>query len=524
MPNIGTGTDTGTNSKTSENDASDAGAEAADRNAEGRDSNGIGESTGGGGSSEEPSISRRPFVKGAVSGALALSVAGCTGEGNEGNGGNNSTSNGSGIEGTSFTFWDVKYFGESRDAEKAITDAISSFNEKTGANAQLNKQTGEQPILESFKSGNQPAAFTQSIYNLGKFISSDQLYSFSDYRNQHQQYVENLVDGVDTYLDFCYSGWEEDKYAVPMTSCPYAPFMARADHFEEAGLDIEKDFPPENFEDLVEVATALEENGPGTGYQTYGSTADMHDVFFNQWTSAEGGKKGWGFTDDWSDVRFDNDVWKKCTRWVNELYNEHGFGTPQTPTMTDEDTINLLVQGKVSMANQASFNQPVFMDRAGDMIEDGTLVWGEPWGGKTGNQSYNWTAGVAFAKPPEGKDEAAWEKKQKAAHQLVNYLSTSGFMSETMPNLGFMPSRADTVEKIDVENSDNLTQNWYDVTSSIQSGSKYAYECHPLRVEVYAETFAAEGQKMLKGEQSAEEACNNAAEKARELNKETQFA
>lgn len=475
----------------------------------------------------ENTIGRRSLMKTAAAGSLGISLAGCTESLNQNDGAPQSANKGSGdkkFSGVSFTFWDGKYYRESRQADKAISNVVNQFNKDTGASCKLNKQDSEQALIEAFKSGNQPEAFTQSIYNMGKFIGAEQLQPFSNYQNQHGSYVENLVENVDEYLDFCYAGWPEDNYAVPLTSAPYAPFIARADHFEAAGLDIEKDFPPKDYNDLVRIATKLEENGPGTGFQPYGGSGDLHDVYFNQWTSAMGGKKGWGFTEDWSDVRFENDVWTTTLTEAYELYDKHGFGTPQTPTMSDEDAINLLIEGKVSLCNQASFNQPVLMERAGDLMESGDLVWGSGWGGETGNSSYNWTAGVGFATAPKGKDKATWEKKQKAAHAFVNYLSNSDFMTSVMPNLGFMPSRADTVESIKPDKLNNATQNWFDVTTSVQKHSPSAYECHPLRAEVYSDTFAVEGQKVFQGKQSVEEACTKAAEKSRELIADTQFA
>lgn len=477
-------------------------------------------------SSASAGISRRPILKAAGTGILGVGLAGCSGGGSSGDGNGAKTTNqsngGSKFSGVTFKFWDRTYFPDSRLADKTVESWVSQFEKETGATVKVNKVTDNQPIVEAFKSGNQPHVITPETANTGNWILADFLQPFSEYQDKFPDTVSNLHPGAKNVLEFSYLGYD-GSYMLPLTIAPYAPFIGRMDHFKEAGLDPKKDFPPKDYDDLVRIANKLKQDGPAdTGYQIYGDPADSTDVYFNQWTAAEGGEKGFVFGNDWSTVNFDNEVWKKVWAQNVELHTKHGHGSPGTPTLTDEPAVNQLIGGSISLCQQVPQNNPVFVERASNLFQEGKLKWGVNWGGNTGIKGKGSLSGATFTTKPDGKDKATWDKQQAAAYEFVKSLQSTELLTDNFATMGFTPAREDQLQNVK-ENDTNTAGGWLDVVRNCYSDNMLHYQAHPVWSEALYDIFGKHGQASIQGKKSPQKACGDAAAEAQKLVDESEF-
>jgi ABC-type glycerol-3-phosphate transport system substrate-binding protein len=482
-------------------------------------------------SSKSDGIGRRPVIKATGAGILAGGLAGCSGD-NSSDGGsdgseNTSSNGGSGSSGsqgtTKFSFWDTYWFKDSPLAKQTVKSITAQYQADSGDKINLNMVSEDAPINEAFKNNKPPQVLTMLNRGSAPYISPGFLHGVSNFQDTFSSTFDQIFDAIVEGNEFAFQGWEESSYIMPLTSTPFAPFIARMDHFKQAGLDPEKDFPPKDYEDLVRIATKLQQDGPGqVGYQIYGCSGDIQDVYTNQWLSAQGGADGLAFGDDWSTSNMNNDIWKNGFRQIVDIYQKHDIGVPKTPTLCDEPVVNMLISGQVSMAQQATQNMAVFTARASSMFENGKLKWGEPWGGPENIKARNESAGAVFPKKPEGKDQATWDEKQSAATDLIKFMSNSGEMSTAFPKMGFPPVREDKFNNIEKNNETN-PGGWLDVCRETLPSGTYEYEAHPVTGDVYYEAFPPHGQQALKGEKSPEKACEDAHADAQEIIDGTEF-
>lgn len=468
---------------------------------------------------EEGRLSRRPFLKTTGAAVVGTALAGCSGGGggNGGNGGSGgdtttrATAEGN-FEGVEFSFWDTKYFRESRQAKIEIERIVQQFQSDTGATVKLNLQDDEQPLIDAIRKGRQPPAFTDFFQNAAIWEQTGKLLPFEEYQDEFDYDVMGSVGNVTDALSFAYAGWEKDNYILPITVNTFAPFVGRMDFFEQAGLDPDSDFPPKSYDDLVRISKALSKNSDASvGYQIYGSPADIHDVYLNVWTSALGGAAGYELNEDWSEVIIDNDTWKTVFNQIVDLYAKEGQGTKKTPTMSDEEAVNLTIGGQIAMSQQAPMNLPVWMERGGDLFEEGNLRWGQAWPGDTGTNARALIAGGMLTKAPDGVDDATWEKKQDAGLALLKMINNPINQSTSMVNLGFFPARQDVWENI---SNDSIPGNYVKTVKETTANAKYAYQATGLSLrDVYTPIM----QKAVQGDLTADESLDKGKAEAQKM-------
>lgn len=480
----------------------------------------------------EGRLSRRPFLKTTGAAIIGTALAGCSSGGNGGDGGSggdggnggNGGDGGDGSEttarataegnfdGVEFAFWDTKYFRESRQAKTTIERIVAQFESDTGATVQLNQQDDQQPLIDAFDKGRQPPAWLDFMTEATVWEQTGKLVPFDEYQDEFDYDVMETVGAVADALAFSYAGMPKDNYMLPITVNTFAPFVGRMDLYEEAGLDPDSDFPPKDYEDLVRIANTLKENTDvAAGYQTYGSPADIHDVYLNVWASALGGAEGYELNEDWSEVIIDNDTWKTVFNQTVDLWQVHEQGTPKTPTMSDEEAVNLTIGGQIAMSQQAPMNLPVWLERGGDLWDEGNLRWGQAWSGETGANGRLLVPGGMLSSAPDGADEATWEKKQDAGLALIKMINSPVNQSTTMPNLGFFPARQDVWGDIA---DDSIPGNYVPTLKETTSNAEYAYQSHGLGLR---DVFTPIMQQAFQGDLTADEALDQGKAEAQQM-------
>jgi ABC-type glycerol-3-phosphate transport system substrate-binding protein len=280
---------------------------------------------------------------------------------------------------------------------------------------------------------------------------------------------------------------------------------------------LESDFPPENYEQLIQVAKQLQEEGPGKfGMQVHGSQGDVTDEITVVWTVAEGGHEGNYINEDWTDVNYDNQIWIDAFEKNVEIYREHELSDEGTPTSSDERATRLMMSGDVSMSQINAQNFAMFLNEAPDLIENGDIRFGRAWEGDAGYAGTGFIATFALCNPPSDADEQDWETAQQGAIQFIESFLGADWQTEWAELFGHVPAREDVWEDIAEQMTNEEEVRFGESIISTADKMGPAWPSHPELAFVKAQAPGPEFQKALRGELTTEEALNNAAQIVRD--------
>jgi ABC-type glycerol-3-phosphate transport system substrate-binding protein len=492
---------------------------------------------------------RRKFLKGvAVAGGTL--VAGCTG-----NGGNDSGSDGSGGGGSSgsdgggsdgsdsdsgtstgstggrysditIEYWN-RFHNNSGEAEQAIKQGISAFEEETGATVNVDYSSGEpgQRWLTLAREGERPHIMDHVAGQVGPFVELDIIKPFPDYQDL---FSDELVDQASWLMDdlgaSAYSGYGGEAYEFKFSTESPRLFLARRDHLDEAGLSPEDDFPPTSYQESIELGRTLQEEGPGeNGWQIYGTSSDVTDTCTEDWPIADHGHEGQLVNRDWTDTLIDTEPIIGTYENFVSIFTEHGLSSQGTVSQSDEDATQLLIRGNASMTQVPSATYADLLSNAPEMVRNGDFVFGSAWKGETGSRGITGGDGVVFTQPPQGANQSDWNRAQEAAADLLeNYLYYSqDFQRRMFSTIGGGPIREDvTPEQIRGAVDDptgyeesNIIDAFY---TAVDDQEQYYFQpAAPMFGQIQYEIMPGYIQQAMQGEMTVEEGLNQAAEEAR---------
>ncbi|RDZ62763.1 ABC transporter substrate-binding protein [Haloferax sp. Atlit-12N] len=456
---------------------------------------------------------RRQFVKAAALGGVAAS-AGCLSSVT----GSNSGSGGSGESGNTLEYWEY-FHSQSQVAEDLMKSSVEEFQQEHDVQMKMNWASWNDinggKWKNNIQNGNRPVIYDSTNSLNGQFIDPSWVKPVSEYRDRLDDDALSNIEWALELSQSCYRGFERDLYEIPVGMEVGAPFIARADHFEEAGLSIEEDFPPKDYDHLVEIATQLQEKGPGDyGFQIYGAQGDVTDEALVTWAASEGGYDGMYMNKDWSDVNYDSEAWKTATRQYVDLYQNHGLSSDKAPTASNEGVAQMLIQGKVSMYQGSTKDLGLFRSRASEMLQDGTIVFGPSWEGAAGNRGEFFTQCVALMRKPDGVSQDVWDQREELAIQWINKLLSSEFQAEVPRSLATLPVRRDVWDGLS-EDPALGASNYISSLRTIVDGMEHGWSSHPKMNAIQYNIAGPLFQEAVRGELSPEEACTRAAEQIR---------
>ncbi|RDI69784.1 extracellular solute-binding protein [Halopelagius longus] len=463
---------------------------------------------------------RREFIKAAALGGVAAS-AGClssvTGGGSDSSG--SGGGGGGGGDGNTVEYWEY-FHSQSQVAEKLMQSSVEEFQSSTDAQMKMNWASWDDinggKWKNNIQNGNRPVIYDSTNSLDGQFIEPGWVKPVSEYKDRLSDDALQNIEWAMQMAQSCYRGFDENLYEIPIGLEVGSPFIARADHFEEAGLSIEEDFPPTDYEHLVEVATQLQENGPGDyGFQIYGAQGDVTDEALVTWTASEGGYEGMYLDEEWSDVKYDSDVWKTATKQYVDLYRKHGLSSDKAPTASNEGVAQMLIQGDVSMYQGSTKDLGLFRSRAEEMLKDGTIVFGPSWEGSAGNRGEFFTQCIALMRKPDGVSEDVWSQREELAIQWINKVLSKEFQSEVPRSLATLPVRKDVWESLH-EDPALSESNYMSTLETMADGMEHGWSSHPKMNAIQYNIAGPLFQEAVRGQISPEEACTRAAEQIRD--------
>ncbi|MFP8890437.1 ABC transporter substrate-binding protein [Natrialbaceae archaeon A-CW2] len=475
-------------------------------------------------------LNRRNVLKVTGAGLGAVGLAGCTGDSDDdgddtaaGNGDTNGNGNGDDPEpdidvdlsGVEFEYWNAQ-FSQSAAARRAAERLHASFESRTGASVEISWEGYGNIVAptwaEAFQRGDYPVLYDSVSQFGGTFVQGDWVYPAEEYLDE---FPDEIVDNIDWILDTVrhqYRDFGDDVlFEIPYGFNMFSPFIARTDHFEAAGLDPEEDFPPTNYDELIDVATTLQEDGPGTyGYQIHGDVLDITDVLI-QWTLADGGANGLFLNEEVTDTIIDNDVWVENLGNYVDVFQEYGLSNPGTPASADEEVVPQLASGEISMSQIDTQNLPMLIESAPDLLDDGSIMWAPAWSGPENQRGRFTTMTYGITRPPEDADEDDWEQRQQGAMEYIKMMLSEEVQLRLFEDYGLMPVREDVWELLP-----DRTDNAFATQITMAQESDFGPTAHPQLPAYLYGTIPGHFQEALQGNVSAEEACQNAASDLRD--------
>jgi ABC-type glycerol-3-phosphate transport system substrate-binding protein len=487
------------------------------------------------GTSGTSTINRRQFIQATgASGVVAL-MAGCSGDGNTetegsdtdaGGGGDDSNDGGTTDSGSddlpyedvTFEWWDI-WNKQSSSVSQFLKEQKQAFEEETGATIEVNwsgyGSIADGTWVSNFQEGNYPVLASYGHDLSGQFHEGGWATSFAPYFDRVGDDVMSQIEWQRPGLESGFRGYGGDILQLPVSMQTLSPLVIRTDHFEQAGLDPDSDFPPEDYEELIQTAKTLQSEGPGNvGFQPLGAQYDAVNTYNVHWSVALNGADGLILNDDYSDTLLDTQAWKDNLANYVGAYTEHDLGTPGTPAASDEDQVANLASGNVSMSYYESPNHPTMMQRAPDLLEDDTLKYGPGIAGNSGQRvipSYK-TFGLMNA--PDGVDENTWSKRQEAAADFA-----ARFLQPEQQKLwpeatGFLPIREDMYSELD---SARGPHNFVSSAKEALETVEHTFGGHPQLANIMFNTIQPYIQQAFQEKITPEEAAEEAAADVREL-------
>lgn len=460
-------------------------------------------------------VNRRPFIKASGAAVTGLGLAGCSGNGG-GNGGDDvgTVAGDKNFEGLTFEYWNQMNV-QSRAAREVSEKLVNRFQDNTGASIEVN-WSGYSNVIgatwrNNFSKGNYPVVYDSVTTWDGQFVDGDWIVPFEEYSDQFDDETLSAIEWMMPVLEEQYSGFDRTVYHLPYGYLLQIPFVARMDHFDEAGLSRDR-FPPKDYDDLIDIATTLQEDGPGEfGYQIHGTKFDVTDCRLPNLAAAAGGKEGLFLNEDWSDTHWDNDVWKTAVKQWVDIYTEHGLSNPGTPDHDDEAMVQEIASGTTSMNSGDFLNHPDMMDQIPDLMENGDVQWGHQWAGSGNSMGLIQPYGMAICRPPEDADEAKWEEKQQAGVEFMKLFLDKDFQLSLFENFGLFPVREDVWSELPT-----AEHKLYRTATTMAENSELAWNAHPKTASVQYNIPAPHIQEALNGNKSPEQACDDIAQEVRD--------
>lgn len=453
--------------------------------------------------------SRRQLLKatGAMGTVGISGLSGCIsgfGSGSGGSGGKQS-----------FQYWEY-FHSQSEVASELLKSSVKEFQKNNDVQLQMNWASWSDinggKWKNNIQNGNRPVMYDSTNSLDGQFIKPGWVKPLSEYKDKLNDEALKNIQGALDMASTCYRGYDQDIYEIPLGMEVGAPFIARADHFEKAGLSIEKDFPPKDYQDLVRIAKKLKKDGPSnTPFQVYGATGDVTDEALVTWTASEGGNEGMYLSKDWSKVNYDKQVWKKNFKKYVDLYKKYGFSSDKAPTASNESAAQMLISGDTSMVQGSTKDFGTLRSRAEDKLKDGTIVFGPSWKGSAGTRGEFFTQCIAVLRPPKNADKKKWKKKQEVAYDWINKLLSKDFQRKVPKSLATLPVRKDVQKELKNGSGPATKSNFISALDTMASDIDYGWASHPDMTAIQYDIAGPIFQQAMLGKISPEKACDKAA-------------
>ena len=400
------------------------------------------------------------------------------------------------LKGVTIDYWNMIGV-QNKLVRKLCETIVKAFEQKTGANVNVS-WNGYGDIIgpkyrTNFKGGIKPTVFDSIASWTGQlrgFMRPMNDFIANDWDAASRSGVEWLFPLIQRQN----SGFSDSDqiYDMPFALVPQAPYLARRDHFEKAGIDFEKNYPIKDTDHYVELCKEIQGKA-GVKYPTevYGKIWDFGDTQLNGWIRSVDTETSDFVTSDWKRSNGDSEAWIKGVQFYVDVFRKHKLSSPNTPQSSDEQAVEEFIRGQKSIIHCDILNRGTLLDKMPNEMKDGTVVWGPHFpltGGNSGSYMFLRSATFEMVKQDGSdaaiKEQAGWAfiKEWLLPENQVAYAKVAGLCArrDLWPKIMGAPDRYAEAGTSMIKNPGVWTN-------------------HPKSVDLQYNLLAPHGQRALQG-------------------------
>ncbi|MGQ4809779.1 hypothetical protein NKDENANG_03208 [Candidatus Entotheonellaceae bacterium PAL068K] len=400
------------------------------------------------------------------------------------------------LKGVEIDYWNM--IGVQNKLVRQLSEAIvKAFEQKTGARVNVS-WNGYGDIIgpkyrTNFQGGIKPTVFDSIASWTGQLRGF--LRPMNDFiANEWDEAARQGVGWLFPLIQRQNSGFADAAqiYDLPFALVPQAPYLARRDHFEKAGIDFDQNYPIRDTDHYVDLCKEIQGKAR-IRYPTevYGKIWDFGDTQLGGWIRSVDTETSDFITPDWSRSNGASEAWIKGVAFYVDVFRQHRLSSPNTPQRSDEQAVEAFIRGQKSIIHCDIHNRGTLLARMPAQMQDGTVVWGPHFpltGGHSGSNTFLRSATFEIVKQsgPDAalKERAAWEfvKEWFLPDNQVAYARVAGLCArrDQWPLIMGAPDR-------------------YAEAGTSMIKNPGAWTNHPRSVDLQYNLLAPHGQKMLQG-------------------------
>ena len=385
---------------------------------------------------------------------------------------------------------------QNRLVKVAVEQAVKDFENETGAKVNVSWH-GYGDIIgpkyrTNFRAGVRPTIFDSDMEWAGAIRKY--LLPLNDFiKNDLDKDIREAIKWMDPYLadmDRCWP--DKDKFVtMVLWSNICNPLCTRVDHWKKAGISFENNWPIRSYEHFIEICQRFKKAGV-TDYPTevYGATFDAGDCGLPCWAVGKDRLKGTFFNNDCTDINVDSDVWLGTIQEYVDVFRKYNLSSPRSPKSGDENAAEEIALGKKSLVDIEYSNRGILMDRAGDLLKNGTIQWGPHFTGASGSigNFHIWSFHLVRQ---EGTDA---DVKEQCAWELLKFLLRPEYQIKIAKPLGSLPLRQDVWDQLK-----GTPERLFEAHIEMLKTKPRVWSSHPLQVDVQYNKFGPRMSNILNG-------------------------
>lgn len=388
---------------------------------------------------------------------------------------------GASMEGVTLDYW---FWADSPEQAALTTDTIDMYMETSDSGITVNTDQittvadQRQKLLQSYAAGAGMPDFSMAGDSwLTEFTEAGMLVDIGDRLESWDTFGEWLPAAQRAA-----HGKPDDPMTMVTNQLLVNYMYYRADWLDEAGLA-----PPDNLDQVLEVATALNSPPDRFGYGLRGGDGNGFIQQVGHYIKGNGAN----IISDDGEVDIDSPAAVEAVDWWLKLFNEHEVAQPSAVTDKFPDLFAALQGGKLALMHHGIWSWKIQEGALGEAVSATPIPAG--------------AAGRFVDSFGEGTCIYTTSEKQDAAWEVAAYLGEKDSVRNYSLNRGGAPMLTSLTEEPEYENR------FYQAIMSVSDDWGKYPSWHPNFTPMLS-VWAPEVQSALRGEQSAQDLCDKMAD------------
>jgi ABC-type glycerol-3-phosphate transport system substrate-binding protein len=173
-----------------------------------------------------------------------------------------------------------------------------------------------------------------------------------------------------------------------------------------------------------------------------------------------------------------------------DVFRKYNLSSPRSPKSGDENASEELALGKKSLVDIEYSNRGILVDRASELLKNGTIQWGPQLSGPSGTigNIHIWSFHLVRQ---EGTDA---EVKERCAWEFIKFLLQPKYQLDIAEPLGSLPLRQDVWDQLK-----GKPEHLFEPHIEMLKTKPRVWSSHPLQVDVQYNKFGPRMSNILNG-------------------------